>query len=891
MMQNPHRPFRRIALGVALLLVASSRTLAAVAPVEQPTAEQTHFFEAKIRPVLTERCYSCHSTRGDKIRGGLLLETRAGVLKGGELGPVIVPGEPDESLLIKAIRRTDPKLQMPPKEEHRLTPEQVADFEKWVAMGAPDPRVAPAGADAQHDNGPVFTAAERSWWAFQKVQSVAPPSVQNRQQVRNPIDAFIVSELQSKGLEPSPPADKITLLRRACLDLTGLPPTPAEVDAFLADESPDAFSKVVERLLASPHYGERWGRHWLDLARYAESDGFKDDALRPDAWRYRDYVIKSFNDDKPYDRFVKEQIAGDELWPHDPDARIATAFNRQYPEEWNARNLQQRRQETLNDITDTVGAVFTGLTFACARCHDHKYDPIRQVDYYRLQAFFANTSAADNVPLIEGDKVKEYEAKLAAWEEKTKDIRAEMAKIEEPKRQAAIKDYFDKYPPEIQAILKKPAEQRTPYERMMAARAGQYLDPSWWSFLARPEKLLEQLPRDKRERWEEMKARLDKFASLHPGPMPKAPSMADLSADAPPMFLLHRGNYDAPREEVQPGFLSLLDPGPAKVAPPAGGKSTGRRTALANILSDPNNPLVARVMVNRVWHYHFGRGIVGTPSDFGSKGEPPTHPQLLDWLAGEFVHPSTSSGQGAWSLKAIHRLIMNSRTYQQASTDRDTCASVDPDDKLMWRFPRQRLEAEVIRDAALSVAGLLSDKVFGPSVFPELPPGAPNRGGLWKVNDDPGERNRRSVYVFARRNNRYPLLDCFDAPDTLESCPRRNMTTTPLQALTMMNNGLVLKWAQAFAGRVLRETGQTADRDAWVTYAFRLAYGRRPDAGEAEAVKTFFDRHRQILQQQAAAGKKLAPPDPGGAVDALDGAVLVDLCHTLLNSNEFVYRN
>jgi hypothetical protein len=884
---NPARS--KLLFPVAGVLFASAFALgAAPAFVEQPTPEQAQFFETKIRPVLVERCYACHSSQGEKIRGGLVLETRAGVLRGGDDGMVVVPGEPNASLLIKAIRYTDAKLKMPPKAEHRLSPERVADFEKWVEMGVPDPRVDAAGGRGAHASA-VFTAAEKSLWSLQPVRSATPPAADEPALVNNPIDAFIVAALKAKHLEPSPVADKTTLLRRVCLDLTGLPPTPQEVEAFVADTSPEAFTRVVDRLLASPHYGERWGRHWLDLARFAESDGFKDDAVRPNAWRYRDYVIKSFNDDKPYDRFVKEQIAGDELWPDNADARVATAFNRHYPEEWNARNLMQRRQETLNDITDTAGAVFSGLTFACARCHDHKYDPIRQVDYYRLQAFFANTAPADNVPLLPPEKLAEHRRRLAEWEEKTRDIRDEMAKLEEPKRQAAIKEYFDKYPPEIQAILNKPKAERTPFERMMAARAGQYLDPTSWAFVGRPEKILDSMPAEPKRRWFELKARLDQLSEqFHPGELPQSLGMADLSPEAPPVFLLNRGNYDAPREKVEPGFLSVLDPAPAQVIPTSAGSespgSTGRRTALANLIADPNNPLTARVMVNRIWQYHFGRGIVGTPSDFGTQGERPTHPELLDWLAGEFVR------QG-WSMKAMHRLVVTSRTYQQASTHRPAAAAEDPDDKLLWRFPRQRLEAEVIRDSALAVAGLLNTQVYGPSIFPELPKGAANRGGNWKVSEKESDRNRRSVYVFVRRNNRYPLFEAFDAPDTLESCSRRNMTTTPLQALTMMNNELVVGWAQAFAGRVIKECGQTGDRDAWVTHAFRLAYGRKPDDSERLTVNAFFENHRALLAQRQAAGEKLATPQPAGSVSPVDGAVLVDLCHTLLNANEFVYRN
>jgi hypothetical protein len=397
------------------------------------------------------------------------------------------------------------------------------------------------------------------------------------------------------------------------------------------------------------------------------------------------------------------------------------------------------------------------------------------------------------------------------------------------------------------------------------------------------------MPAEPKRRWFELKARLDQLSeTLHPGELPQSLGMADLGAEAPPVFLLNRGNYDAPREKVEPGFLSVLDPSPAQVIPTSAGSgspgSTGRRTALANLIADPNNPLTARVMVNRIWHYHFGRGIVGTPSDFGTQGERPTHPELLDWLAGEFVR------QG-WSMKAMHRLVVTSRTYQQSSSHRPAAAAEDPDDKLLWRFPRQRLEAEVIRDSALAVAGLLNTQVYGPSIFPELPKGAANRGGNWKTSEKESDRNRRSVYVFVRRNNRYPLFEAFDAPDTLESCSRRNMTTTPLQALTMMNNELVVGWAQAFAGRVIKECGQTGERDAWVTHAFRLAYGRAPDESERLTVNAFFENHRTLLTQRHAAGEKLATAQPAGSVSPIDGAVLVDLCHTLLNANEFVYRN
>ncbi|MBI3852098.1 MAG: DUF1553 domain-containing protein [Verrucomicrobia bacterium] len=739
----------------------------------------------------------------------------------------------------------------------------------------------PLVADAGPAKDP-FKPADRQHWAFQKVGRPAPPKVKNSPWVRNPIDAFVLSELEAKGLQPAPPADKITLLRRATLDLTGLPPTPEEADAFLRDKSAESFAHIVDHLLDSPQYGERWARHWLDLARYAESDGFKEDAVRPDIWRYRDYVIKSFNNDKPYDRFIKEQIAGDELWPDDPDARTATAFNRHYPDESNARILTQRRQEILNDITDTVGAVFTGLTYACARCHNHKYDPILQADYYRLQAFFANTAAADKTPLVSSEDLRRYNEKLALWKEKTRAIREEMDALEAPHREKLVKEYYDKYPTEIRAILNKPETERNPFERQMAWKAKQYLDPDSREFVGATAHVIDKIKGDNRKRWNELKVELDQFKELHPGELPLTSAMTDIGREAPKTFILRSGAYDAPRDEVEPGFLTILNPLPAKIVSPPGMASSGRRTALANILTDPENPLTARVMVNRLWQYHFGRGIVGTPSDFGFKGERPTHPQLLDWLAGEFV-------RNGWSMKKLHRLILTSSTYQLSSRYDVAAARIDPDNKLLWRFPRQRLEGEVIRDCALAVAGLLNPKLGGPSVLPELPPGLSVRGG-WKVSTDEGERNRRSVYILVRRNTRYPMFETFDMPDTHESCARRNVTTTPVQALTMLNSELTLKWAEGFAARVLQAAGN--DLDAQIDTAFRLALSRHPDKEEKKTAKQFFARQQNIVKERMDAGEPLAlPPKLPEKADKAEAAVLVDFCHTLVNANEFVYEN
>ena len=727
-----------------------------------------------------------------------------------------------------------------------------------------------------------FTPAQRAYWAFQPVSHPAPPAVKDSGWTRNPIDAFVLAELEAKQLKPSPRADKITLLRRATLDLTGVPPTPTEVDAFLADCSAEAFDKVVDRLLASPRYGESWARHWLDVARYAESEGFKEDENRPNIWRYRDYVIKSLNADKPYDRFMREQIASDELWPNDPDALVATAFNRHYPDEHNARDLRQRRQEILNDITDTVGAAFLGMTYACARCHDHKFDPILQADYYRLQAFYANVAAADNIVLAPAEVARKNREQQGVWEEKTRGIREKMTALEEPKRNEIIKELVDKYPPEIQEAIAKSPATRSPFECLMYAKARQYLDPESYLFVAPISAVLGKFKASERKQWDALKTQLDQFNDLKPVSLPIGAAIADVSAEEPKTYLLNRGAYDKPKEEVQPGFLSILDPTAASIAPREGVASTGRRTALANWLADPQNPLTPRVMANRIWHYHFGRGIVATPSDFGVKGERPTNAPLLDWLTAQFV------GHG-WSIKQMHRLIMTSSAYQQASAYDAAAAKVDPDDKLLWRFPRRRLEGEMIRDEALAVAGLLNPKMGGPSIMPELPPGMTVRGG-WKLNPEEAERDRASIYIFIKRNTRYPIFESFDMPDTHESCGRRNVTTTPLQALNLLNSELTLKWAQSFAGRVVSQAG--SDPSAQIDAAYRLAFCRKPEQIEKDEIRGFLERQGGIIAERLAAGEKVALPR-GSAVklEPPKAAALVDLCHMLINANEFVYLN
>lgn len=742
-----------------------------------------------------------------------------------------------------------------------------------------------------------FTAAQRGYWAFQGVARPEVPLARGERWVRNPVDGFVLRALRAKGLRPSREAGRTALIRRASLDLIGLPPSPEEVREFLTDESAEAYERLVERLLASPHYGERWARHWLDLARYAESSGFETDVTRPNAWRYRDYVVSAFNADKPYDRFVQEQIAGDEIWPASAEAKVATGFNRHYAEEGNQKDLLLARQEMLHDITSVVGSTFLGLTYGCAQCHDHKFDPITQKDYYRLQAFFANVNHDDRIPIVSRDALQEYERRLAIWEERTASIWAEMSDLLMPLRQYSPQQLLARYPDYVIKAVTKPASDRTPIEAWMenllaikdcntcALRPPPYLDRRFRSVVGK-------LTGERKARFDELDRELAQLAHLRPPEIPRASGMLDVSDSAPVTRVLSNGQYTSPQESVLPGFLSILDPGPASIESPTHSKSTGRRTALAKWLSAPENPLAARVMANRLWLHHFGRGIVATPSDFGMMGERPTHPELLDWLADEFV----SSG---WSVKRLHRLIMLSSTYRQTAvpetasgggpdTASRAAARLDPSNRLLWKFPRRRLEAEVLRDSALWAAGVLNTRVAGPSVFAPLPAGMPAPTGGWKVSERPFEHRRRSIYLFAKRNSPYPLLAAFDLPDTHESCAARNRTITAPQALSLLNGEEAAQWARAFAGRILGLAGE--DRDDQVGAAYQLAYSREPTAVEKESAVAFLDRHRRIIAAQADAGASTFVPDrvPSGVLQE-EAAALVDFSQMLLNSNEFAY--
>jgi len=705
---------------------------------------------------------------------------------------------------------------------------------------------APAGTPE-----PTWTTEQRGHWSFLPPKRPEVPAVKAAAWPRNPIDAFILRELEGLGLAPAPEAGRVTLIRRLRFDLTGLPPAPEEVDAFVADPRPDAYERLVDRLLDSPQYGERWARPWLDLARYAESDGFKSDKTRPDAWRFRDWVVAALNRDLPYDRFLRLQLAGDELAPGDRDAFLATGFNRHWPFEDNNKVPGQNRQLMLEDMTDTTASVFLGLTVACARCHDHKYDPISQKDYYRFQAFFAGSTPKDDYPLVPPVEEAAHSAVAAEVQARADLVRREVEAIERPYLAPLLKDKLARLPAEIRKAFETEPEQRSVFQEDLLRKNAKLMavEPGVIRTAMAPADL---------RRWEDRGRSMATLVKDAPPALPVAAGMTEAGPTAPPVFLLRKGNPANPGEEVPAGFLSVLDPPTAPAPGSPATSTTGRRKALAEWIARPDHPLTARVMVNRLWQGHFGRGIVASPSDFGTQGMAPSHPELLDWLATEFV------AQG-WSLKAIHRLMVTSATYRQSSVPAPRAFEEDPDNSLFGRMTRRRLEGEAVRDSLLAVAGVLDPRVGGPSVFPDLPPGIETRGG-WARSAAAADRNRRSLYVFVRRNLKYPLFDAFDAPDTNVTCPERNISVNAPQALMLLNSDLVLDHARALALRVKGGAADPGRPGQAIDLAYRLALGRHAAPDEVAAGEAFL----------------------GGTGGDRDGA-LRDFCHALLNLNEFVF--
>lgn len=685
----------------------------------------------------------------------------------------------------------------------------------------------------------------------------------------NPIDAFIEAQLREKELRLSPPSDRLRLLRRVTFDLTGMPPTPAEQEAFLIDSTPNAYTKVVDRLLASPRHGERWAQHWLDLVRYAESDGFKTDDLRPSAYRYRDYVIRAFNADLPYDRFIRQQLAGDELEPDNPEAQVATGFLRMWPDEYNAANLEQRRQEILDDITDTTGSVFLGLTIGCARCHDHKYDPIAQQDYYRLQAFFAGLMPRDDLAAVDAAALAEYARRLAAWENATRDIRVEMEKLTAEKRAQLRQSALEKFRAEIQQAVKTAEAKRTPYQKQIAAMADKQQRAAEAGVAAK-------LAPEARKRYQDLEKQLA-AVSGKPEALPTAMAVSDVGVEVPPTHRLLAGDWRKPRDKAEPGLPACLGEKPLDRRLPPGVASTGRRSALARWLTRPDHPLTARVMVNRLWQHHFGVGLAPTANDLGVQGDSVSHPELLDWLAVEFV-------QHGWSLKHLHRLMVTSAVYCQdsrvdaAEPAHARAQKFDPGNRLLWHARRQRLEGEALRDAQLAITGELNLRMFGPSARPKLPAGISKYA--WTPDARAVDQNRRSIYVLARRNMRFPLFDAFDLPDMHNSCSRRVNTTTAPQALQLLNGEFTRECARKLADTLLKQHG--TDDGALISQAFRLAWARPATADEVRLGLRFLSSQTQRLRADNAAG-------PSRSAEAARADAVADLCQAILISNEFLY--
>jgi hypothetical protein len=773
------------------ILIALFGSLTAAAR-QASDGDGIEFFERKIRPVLVARCHACHSAGAESVKGGLLLDSREAMLQGGASGPAIVPGRPDRSLLLRAVRYADEDLRMPPKVKDRLAPAEVADFETWVRRGAPAPPGRPAP--------PAPAKPAKPHWAFLPLADPAPPVPRLfRGDVGNEIDGFILAKLEERGLRPAAAADPRTLLRRATFDLTGLPPAPEEVEAFLADRSPDAFAKVVDRLLASPHYGERWGRHWLDLVRYADTAGDNSDFPVPQAYRYRNYVIRAFNEDKPYDQFLREQIAGDLLPAATDEERrdrlVATGFIAM-ARRFGTLVLDYNPHQIIEDTIDTLGRSVLGLSLGCARCHDHKFDPLSQADYYALYGIFESTRypfpgleevpiPRDFVPLVPKE---EADAILRPFREKLGPLEAEVARLEK----------------ERAAFLERAAAGAVRADE--AARLVRRLDSA--------------IGQAKRKR--------DDAARDAP---PLETAYAVVDAERTGNARLHvRGDPRNLGAEVPRRFLSVL--GGASLPPEARGSG---RLELAAWLTDPRNPLTARVIVNRIWQHHFGRGLVSTPSDFGVRGAPPTHPDLLDFLARRFQ-------EGGGSIKALHRRILLSRAYQRSSAGDSRNAESDPDNEFLWRFPRRRLEAEAIRDALLAVSGTLDRSPGGPHPFP--PP------KTWRFTQHNPftatyETRRRSVYLMTQRFKKDPFFATFDGADPNASTPVRTSSVTPAQALALMNDPFVRGQARAFAARLLAARDDDAGR---VELAYLLAFGRPPADEERRAAGAFlreaYARHR-----------------------------------------------
>lgn len=855
---------KNIVFAIVVCLLGSASVVA---------ADQVNF-ETHVRPILKAHCFECHG-EGKKLKGGLDLRLKHLLVRGGKSGPALLPGKPADSSLVQRVRSQE----MPPGKK-KLTKDEMAILDRWIQEGAstarPEPKELPLGFSISPD--------EASHWAFQAIRRVEPPKVK----AAHPIDRFLLAKLAEKGLSFSPEADRLTLIRRATFDLLGLPPTPAEVDAFLKDQAPDAYEKLLDRLLSSPHYGERWGRHWLDLAGYADSEGYTGlDPVRKTAYRYRDYVIRSINADKPWDQFIQEQLAGDEmvrppyekLSPAELDKLIATGFLRMAPDGTASPGVNQKAVSNQH-VADTLQIVSTsllGLTLHCAQCHNHRYDPIPQLDYYHVRAIFEPALDVKNWRVPAAREVALFKD---ADRQKADAIEKEAVKIDQErlkKQETYIEETFQrqlaKLPTELHesiktarntALAKRTAEQK----KLLQAHPS--VNVSAGSLYLYDSKAAKDL-----------KAIAEQAAKLRATkPTPDyLRALTEIPGQVPTTHLFERGDHEQPTDAVAPAGLMIFEPfGVSKIPEKTPDlPTTGRRLAFAKSLTDGKHPLPARVLVNRIWLNHFGKGIVNTPADFGLLGERPTHPELLDWLASDFM-------AGGWRMKRMHRLIMTSAAYRQSSKRRAELEKVDPDNRLLGRMSIRRLEAEALRDALLSVSGKLNAKAFGPPVpvtHDEVGqvvvgndirnPGDGTPTG--KVKSLDGEEYRRSIYIQVRRSLPLAVLESFDGPAMIPNCEIRHTSIVATQALMLLNSRFIHEQAGFLAEHTRKEAG--ADPRAQVVYAWKRVYGVEPSTREIEPVLTF-------LNQQTELFKSRNLPEP--SLQAL-----TNLSQALLSANRFMY--
>jgi len=824
-----------------------------MALVPDAIADEAVEFARDVQPIFTAHCVTCHGA--EKQESGLRLDFGATVLAGGNSGPAVRAGKAADSLLMQAITGQEGTSAMPP-EGPRLSAAQIDVIRRWIDQGAVAPQ-----------EGPQPTARPTSeHWAFQPMGHAAPPPVKQSAWIRNGIDAFVLARLEADQLAPSPEADRSVLLRRASLDLTGLPPTLQQISEFQADTAPGAYERMVDRLLASPRYGERWGRHWLDIARYADSNGYTIDGGRS-IWKYRDWVIDALNRDLPFDRFTIEQLAGDLLPGSTLDQQIATGFHRNtLVNEEGGTDPEQFRVEAVVDRVSTTGSAFLGLTLGCARCHDHKYDPISQRDFYQMFAIFNNcdepvlslptTQQAKELPALVAE-LQLAEKRLGEVDANAGTRQAEWERISAERLAAGTdEEQIAKLTEPLRAVLRVPPAERNEEQRKLLQEEYRKIDPERVPLATRINELKQQQ--------KQMKSAITSTLVMRERATPRETA-------------IHvRGDFLHPGAAVAPAGPAILPP-----IVPRGERVD--RLDLARWLVAPGHPLTARVTVNRVWQVYFGQGLVGTENDFGLQGDRPSHPELLDWLARTWIDQD-------WSLKALHRMIVTSATYRQASQPRGDLAAADPYNKLLGRQQRLRLEAEVIRDAALAASGLLSDEIGGPGVYPPQPEGIyrfTQQVKFWGENKD-ADRYRRGMYTYFWRSSPYPFLKTFDAPDAVVACTRRARSNTPLQALTIANDRAFFEIAQGFAASLL--VSPAAEDETRLRLAFARALVRQPTSAELATLTDYLHTQRASFAMQSAEAAQVAPTALAHPSQAADAAAWTMVARVLLNLDEFITR-